>query len=232
MGADTKSGPIEAQDRYRDGRGRGAAPPVPTRELERAWQVRGCRLVAGVDEVGRGPLAGPVAAGAVILPPTWDPPWLGELRDSKQLSAPRREALAERIRTEALAFGVGVIQARRIDEVGIAMAAREAMCAALAMLSRTPEALLLDAFRLPEAELPQEAIIGGDARCSCIAAASIVAKVARDRIMAGIDRRFSGYGFARNRGYGTAEHLTALRRLGPSPIHRRSFAPVRELAGP
>jgi ribonuclease HII len=199
---------------------------VPDRCIEHNWHARGCRLVAGVDEVGRGPLAGPVVAGAVILPPG-DPVWLSWLRDSKQLSAARREALALVIKAESLAVGIGVVSAERIDELGIAPASREAMRLALVQLLPRADALLLDAFRLPESPLPQEAIIRGDAVCSAIAAASIVAKVARDRMMETLDRRYPGYGFAHNRGYGTPEHLAALRLLGPSPIHRFSFAPLR-----
>lgn len=199
---------------------------VPDRAIEQEWRALGFRLIAGIDEVGRGPLAGPVVAAAVILPPC-DPDWLDELRDSKQLAARQRERLAGLIRREALAYGVGAAGVQRIDAIGIAPAAREAMRRALARLAVTPEALLLDAFYLDGVPQPQEAIVRGDGRCSAIAAASIVAKVARDAMMDALDRRFPGYGFARNRGYGTAEHLAALERLGPSPVHRRSFAPLR-----
>jgi ribonuclease HII len=212
-------------------RARPARCPGPDRAAEREWQALGFRLIAGIDEVGRGPLAGPVVAAAVVLP-CRDPAWLGELRDSKELTASERELLAGLIRREALAYGIGAVSAQRIDAIGIAPAAREAMRRALARLAVTPEALLLDAFHLDGVPQPQEAIIRGDSRCSAIAAASIVAKVARDAMMDALDRRFPGYGFARNRGYGTAEHLAALERLGPSPIHRRSFAPLRTwLAG-
>ncbi len=199
---------------------------MPDRAIEQEWRALGFRLIAGIDEVGRGPLAGPVVAAAVILPPC-DPAWLGELRDSKQLSAQQRKRLAELIRREAVASGVGAVSVQRIDAIGIAPAAREAMRRALARLALAPDALLLDAFHLDGVSQPQEAIVRGDSRCSAIAAASIVAKVARDALMDALDRRFPGYGFARNRGYGTAEHLAALERLGPSPIHRRSFAPLR-----
>jgi len=199
---------------------------APDRAIERDWQALGFRLVAGVDEVGRGPLAGPVVAAAVILPRR-DPDWLCYVRDSKLLAPAQRERLACLIRREARAYGVGVASARRIDEIGIAAAAREAMRQALTLLAITPDALLLDAFHLDGVPQPQEAIIRGDARCSAIAAASIVAKVARDRMLDGFDQRYPGYGLARNRGYATAEHLAALARLGPSPIHRRSFAPLR-----
>jgi len=199
---------------------------APDRTTEHEWQALGFPLVAGIDEVGRGPLAGPVVAAAVILPGR-DPNWLGDLRDSKQLAAAQRERLAGLIRCEAVAYGVGAVSAQRIDAIGIAPAAREAMRRALARLSVPPDALLLDAFYLDGVVQPQEAIIRGDGRCSAIAAASIVAKVARDAMMDRLDLRFPGYGFARNRGYGTAEHLAALERLGPCAIHRRSFAPLR-----
>lgn len=216
-------------------RARPARCLVPDRAAEREWRALGCRLVAGIDEVGRGPLAGPVVAAAVILP-CRDPGWLGDLRDSKQLSAAQRERLAELIRRQAVAYGVGAVSAQRIDAIGIAPAAREAMRRALRRSCVTPDALLLDAFYLDGVPQPQEAIIRGDGRCSAIAAASIVAKVARDAMMDTLEHRFPGYGFSRNRGYATAEHLAALERLGPSPIHRRSFAPLRtwpvDAAGP
>ncbi|MHB8575126.1 MAG: ribonuclease HII [Dehalococcoidia bacterium] len=207
----------------------GAERQAPTRELERAWYGRGARLVAGLDEVGRGPLAGPVVAGAVILHPRLDFNWIALLRDSNQLPEKRRDHLAERIHSEALATGIGVVSAQRIDEIGIAPASREAMTLALATLAYRPDALLLDAFPLPEVNLPQEAVIHGDATCSAIAAASIIAKVARDRMMLELEPTYPGYGFAHNRGYGTPEHLAALDQLGVCPIHRRSFAPVRRL---
>jgi ribonuclease HII len=209
-----------------------AARPVPDRVLERAWQACGARLVAGVDEAGRGPLAGPVVAAAVLLPCESENghPWLCELRDSKLLAAPKRERVFAAIRRDTVGFGVGVVPAARIDAIGIAVAAREAMRLAVNRLPYRPDVLLLDAFLLPEVPISQQAVIRGDGSSSAIAAASIVAKVARDRIMDGLDRRFPGYGFARNRGYGTAEHLAALARLGPSAVHRFSFAPVRELA--
>jgi len=206
---------------------RSAAAPVPDRARERDWQALGCTLVAGIDEVGRGPLAGPVLAAAVILPADDAPAWLACLRDSKQLSAARRETLAYSIRAEAIAWGLGIVDAAQIDAVGIAPAARRAMRAAVRALARPPDALLIDAFFLDGVCVPQEAVIHGDARCSAIAAASIVAKVARDRLMAAYDVQYPGYGFAHNRGYGTAAHLAALAARGPTPIHRRSFAPLR-----
>ena len=197
---------------------------IPSRCHEIALRAAGSRLVAGVDEVGRGPLAGPVVAGAVILP-DHDPAWLPELRDSKQLSARRRDCLAALICAEAQA-GVGVGTVAEIDALGIVPATRLAISRAISALPEPPDTLLLDAFPLPEWPGPQLAVIKGDALCSAVAAASIVAKVARDRMMDGLDACFPAYGFAHNRGYGTAEHLSALNRLGPTPVHRRSFAPV------
>jgi ribonuclease HII len=201
--------------------------PIPTRLHEFALRCQGARLVAGIDEVGRGPLAGPVVVGAVVLPDD-DPVWLPALRDSKQLSAARRKELAPLIRAGA-ACGIGAASATEIDALGIVPATRLAMRRALAQLPRLPDALLLDAFPLPDWPGLQDAVIRGDALCSGIAAASIIAKVARDRMMDSFARRHGGYGFERNRGYGTAEHLDALLRLGPCPLHRRSFAPVRRL---
>ena len=190
------------------------------------WRA-GYARIAGVDEVGRGPLAGPVVVAAVVLPPFFQADWLPLVRDSKALTAPRRERLADTIRRDALAYGVGLRSARRIDEIGLTAATREATTDALSWLCLTPDFLLLDAFLHRPTELDQIALIDGDARCASIACASIVAKVARDRMMCAQDRRFPGYGFAEHKGYGTAAHRRALIALGPSPIHRRSFAPVR-----
>jgi ribonuclease HII len=192
------------------------------------WRA-GYTRVAGVDEVGRGPLAGPVVAAAVVLPPFFEAEWLARVRDSKALTVRQRELLSEAIRRDALAYGVGLRPARVIDEIGLAGAQREAVGDALALLCVPPEFLLLDAFVHRPAALDQIALIGGDALCASIACASIVAKVARDRMLCGLDRRFPGYGLAEHKGYGTSAHRAALARLGPSPIHRRSFAPVREL---
>jgi ribonuclease HII len=191
------------------------------------WR-RGFHLVAGVDEVGRGPLAGPVLAGAVILPPRRRFDWLGYVRDSKQLSPATREVLSDCIWRDALAVGIGFVSHRDIDELGIAPTARRAMMEAIASLSRAPEYALIDFVALPDLSAPQKPIVHGDARCLSIACASIVAKVARDRMMVEEDGRYEGYGFANNKGYPTRRHLEALRRLGPCEIHRRSFAPVRE----
>ncbi|MBI1885802.1 MAG: ribonuclease HII [Chloroflexi bacterium] len=202
--------------------------PPPTFRQEAALWRQGLGLVAGVDEVGRGPLAGPVAAGAVILPPRARFPWLRRVRDSKELPPNVREELAACIWRHALAVGIGVVPHRVIDDVGIVEATRQAMLQALGELSLWPEYVLIDAVTLPTLSAPQRAIIDGDARSRSIACASIVAKVARDSLMLQEDIRHHGYGFATNKGYGTPEHLGALRRLGPCDIHRHSFAPVRE----
>ncbi|KPK46589.1 MAG: hypothetical protein AMJ77_05705 [Dehalococcoidia bacterium SM23_28_2] len=193
---------------------------------EDLW-AQGADLVAGVDEVGRGPLAGPVVAAAVLLPPLCHFPWLARVRDSKALSPARREELADCIREDAVAIGLGFIPHDLIDASGILEATRRAMLAALSDLAEAPEFVLIDALSLPRCSLPQRPIIHGDGLSLSIACASIVAKVARDHLMREADGRFSGYGFDRNKGYATREHLNALTRLGPCPIHRRSFAPVR-----
>lgn len=200
----------------------------PTFDHERTLWKQGLRLIAGVDEVGRGPLAGPVVAAAVILPPRCRFAWLADIRDSKLLLAPKREKLAEKIRAKALAVGVGVVPPHRIDALGIAPAGRLAMAEALAGLAIVPEYALIDAFALPEVDVPHHGITDGDALSLSIAAASIVAKVHRDHIMTMYDALYPEYGFAQNKGYSTAGHLEALARHGPCLIHRRSFAPVRE----
>ena len=202
---------------------------APNLAEERLQWLQDRELVAGVDEVGRGPLAGPVVAAAVILSPSSDFRWLFHVRDSKQLSPPEREELATYIWRDALAVGIGFIPHTVIDRIGIAESTRQAMLRAIGELLRRPQYLLIDALSLPACSLPHKGIIDGDARCISIASASIVAKVARDRYMQSRDRKFYGYGFARNKGYATRQHLEALRRLGPCDIHRRSFNPVREM---
>ena len=199
----------------------------PTFLFEEDLWAQGAELVAGVDEVGRGPLAGPVVAAAVILPAKASFPWLERVRDSKALLPHRREELAERIRDEATAFGIGVVPHHVVDVLGIVKATCTAMQMALGELSSLPDFVLIDAMRLPRCPLSQKAIIHGDALSLSIACASIIAKVARDRSMVEAERRFGGYGFAHNKGYATREHLDALLRLGPCAIHRRTFAPVR-----
>lgn len=188
--------------------------------FERKYGQSGVALVCGIDEVGRGPLAGPVVAGAVILPP--DSPVL-YLNDSKQLSAKKREELYDVIMDNAVAVGLGYASPERIDEINILQATYEAMREAIGRLAARPDVLLNDAVTIPQVDIRQIPIIKGDAKSVSIAAASIVAKVTRDRMMEQYDEVFPGYGFAQNKGYGSGEHIAALKRLGPTPIHRRSF---------
>jgi ribonuclease HII len=188
---------------------------------KRAWES-GARRVAGVDEVGRGSLFGCVVAAAVILDPAYR---VRGLRDSKLLLPERREVLAQRIREHAVAWAVAAVDAARIDQINIYQASRAAMRDAVMGLAPTPDHLLIDALEI-ECELPQDAIIHGDALSASIAAASILAKVERDRVMCEWDAVFPQYGLASHKGYGTPKHLAALRELGPTPLHRQSFAPV------
>jgi len=196
---------------------------------ERGAQEKGARSVAGIDEAGRGPLVGPVVAAAVILPRDADLPGLD---DSKKLTAQNRERLHDAIRGLAEGVGVGQASAREIDEHNIYRASQLAMERAVAALPRPPDHLLLDAMRLPScSHIPQDRIVHGDALSASVAAASIVAKVTRDRLLLELDAKFPMYGFARHKGYGTAEHLEALRLHGPCPEHRRSFGPVAAVVG-
>ena len=201
------------------------AGPRPTWRTERALWREGRGRVAGVDEVGRGPLAGPVVAGAVVLPFT-RARWAAGLRDSKLLSAGVREELAAELR-DRCDWAIGVVSAQVIDQLGIAPATRLAMRRAVLALGEPADALIVDGRETVECPLEQLALVDADAHCKSVAAASIVAKVARDRMMVELDRRFPGYGLAQNKGYGSAEHLRALRTLGYSTVHRLSFAPVR-----
>lgn len=188
---------------------------------KRAWQS-GARLVAGVDEVGRGSLFGCVVAAAVILDPAYR---VRGLRDSKLLLAERREVLAQRIREHCIAWAVAAVDAARIDQINIYHASRAAMREAVIQLAPAADHLLIDAMKI-DCELPQKPIIHGDALSASIAAASILAKVERDRIMCEWDAVFPAYGLASHKGYSTPKHLAALRELGPTPLHRQSFAPV------
>ncbi|MBI4498984.1 MAG: ribonuclease HII [Chloroflexi bacterium] len=201
---------------------------VPTLDHEQALWQAGYRSVAGVDEAGRGPLAGPVVAAAVALPVNASLPWLAQVRDSKQLTPRQRAVLAERIQAEALAVGVGILESEAIDAVGIRVASLQAMGLALARLRPAPDFALVDGRDRLDLELPHTPVVRGDARCVSVAAASIVAKVTRDRIMEDLDGRYPDWGFARHKGYPTAEHLALLATRGPTPVHRRSFLPVRE----
>ena len=177
-------------------------------------------LICGIDEAGRGPLAGPVVAGAVILPKDCE---ILYLNDSKKLSPAKREALYEEIMEKAEAVGVGMASPARIDEINILQATYEAMREAVDNLGVTPELLLNDAVTIPDVSIPQVPIIKGDAKSVSIAAASIIAKVTRDRLMVQYDEILPGYGFARHKGYGSKDHIEAIRRLGPTPIHRQTF---------
>ena len=176
--------------------------------------------ICGIDEVGRGPLAGPVVAGAVILPKDCD---ILYINDSKKLSAAKREELYDVIMEKAVAVGIGMASPQRIDEINILQATYEAMREAISKLSVKPDVLLNDAVKIPQVDIRQVPIIKGDAKSVSIAAASIVAKVTRDRLMEEYDKVLPGYGFASNKGYGSAEHIAALKEIGPSPIHRQSF---------
>ncbi len=187
--------------------------------MSEGWQC-------GIDEVGRGPLAGPVVAAAVILDPARP---IEGLADSKALSARRRDLLFEQICTHAVAWAVGRAEVAEIDQLNILQASLLAMQRAVAGLSPVPVSALVDGNRLPQLPCPGRAIVGGDAIEPCISAASIVAKVLRDREMVAMDDRYPGYGLAQHKGYPTAQHLAALRTLGVSPIHRRSFGPVRRI---
>jgi ribonuclease HII len=218
--------PFPAPPRERRSR-RGSRPVAPDWEHERLLIAGGHSPIAGVDEAGRGPLAGPVVAAAVILPPDLALPGL---TDSKLLAEPEREALFERIVVEALAIGVGEIPPDRIDAINILRATHEAMAAALAALPSPAAYALVDGLPVTGLPCPHRAVVRGDSRCVSIAAASIVAKVTRDRMMHRLDALHPGYGLARNKGYPTPDHLAALRRLGPCPLHRRSFRPVSEAA--
>jgi ribonuclease HII len=197
---------------------------------DQLWAQGFCR-VAGLDEAGRGAWAGPVVAAAVILPPG-EPELMTDLagvRDSKRLTAARREAMLELIQEHAVALGVGAVPADEIDFLGIVPATRKAMHLALQKLVPPADCLLIDYLLLPDISLPQQSWPKGDARVLSIAAASIVAKVSRDRIMVDLEADLSGYGFAQHKGYGTPQHRAALAALGPSAVHRLSFAPLRQL---
>ncbi len=196
-----------------------------TWRYEEETRARGFARVAGADEVGRGALCGPVVACAVILPPDFDATGID---DSKRLTARRREALSERIRRDAISCVLGTSDVGEIDSLNILQATYLALRRAVDGLDPAPEALLVDALRIPGVLVPQTPIVKGDAQSVSIAAASIVAKVARDAMMREWDRRFPGYGLARNMGYGSADHREAIRRLGPSAIHRRSFRGTSE----
>ncbi|MCI5741318.1 MAG: ribonuclease HII [Lachnospiraceae bacterium] len=176
--------------------------------------------ICGIDEVGRGPLAGPVVAGAVILPKDCE---ILYINDSKKLSAKRREELYDIIMEQAVATGIGMVSPQRIDEINILQATYEAMREAISKLSVTPDILLNDAVTIPQVDIPQVPIIKGDAKSISIGAASIIAKVTRDRLMEEYEKIMPEYGFASNKGYGSGAHIEAIKKYGPSPIHRMTF---------
>ncbi len=201
----------------------------PSFTEEKILEAQGYQCIAGIDEAGRGSLAGPVVAAAAILPCHIDTPWLNQVKDSKQLSPAKREMLFHHIHEAAISISIGVVHHKIIDAEGIIKATRLAMKLAIGQLSSPPEFLLIDYMRLPEVPLPQKGITNGDSLCFSIACASIIAKVSRDHIMRELDGTYPGYGLAQHKGYGTKGHLACLRRLGPTPIHRQSFKPVKDM---
>lgn len=218
---DTRSGVqalIRRSEKQREALEKETARIYQLQQYERDYENEG--LICGIDEVGRGPLAGPVVAGAVILSKNCE---ILYLNDSKQLSAEKREQLYDVILEHAVAVGIGIVSPQRIDEINILQATYEAMRQAIEKLNPQPAVLLNDAVRIPQVAIQQVPIIKGDAKSVSIAAASIVAKVTRDRMMEQYEEVFPGYGFARNKGYGSKEHIEALQTMGPTAIHRRSF---------
>ena len=204
---------------------------TPSFAEEKLLEAQGYQRIAGIDEAGRGALAGPVVAAAVILPCHVDAPWLTQVRDSKQLSPATRELLFHHIHEVAISVGIGMAPNEVVDTQGIIKATRLAMKLAIDQLLPPPQSLLIDYMLLPEVLLPQKGITNGDCLCFSIACASIMAKVTRDQLLIELDRIYPGYGLAQHKGYGTKKHLACLRRLGPSPIHRQSFKPVKDLVG-
>ena len=202
-----------------------SAAPLDTLKFEKTAYNNGFTYVAGIDEAGRGPLAGPVMAAAVILPAGL---LITGVDDSKKLTPDKREKLFEIIMAQALSVGVGFMTPADIDRINILQATRRAMLAAVQQLSPQPDYLLIDGISTIDSAVPQKTIIKGDSLSLSIAAASIIAKVTRDRLMIEMDSKYPGYGFAGHKGYGSAAHLDAIRRLGPSPIHRLTFGGVKE----
>ncbi len=199
----------------------------PNLDEEDKLRSQGYELIAGIDEAGRGALAGPVVAAAVILPHQASLPWFERVRDSKKLNPTERGSLFELIQKEAVAVGTGIVPSQVIDSVNILRATKLAMMQAVEKLPEQPTFLLIDRITLPQCPIAQRGITRGDESCLSIACASIIAKVTRDRVMQEFERIHPGYGFALHKGYGTREHMSCLQKLGPSPIHRLYFAPVR-----
>ena len=202
---------------------------MPSFGEEKTLETQGYRYIAGVDEAGRGALAGPVVAAAVILPLNTNLPFIYQVRDSKKLTPRKREYLFHLVRESAVTVGVGMSDFDIIDTLGIVTATHLAMKSAIEQLSPPADYVLVDYLRLPEINLPQKGITHGDDLSYSIACASIIAKVSRDRLMMKLDEEYSGYGLANHKGYGTKKHEECLRRLGPCPIHRKTFSPVREM---
>lgn len=229
LAADERKGVQKLLEQYYRRQEKEAAEKI---RYQRMWQyennlrMKGFQLIAGIDEVGRGPLAGPVVAAAVILP---ENAVLTGLNDSKQLSLSKRERLYLEIKETALAIGIGIVPPEEIDRLNIYQATIAAMEQGLQQLNPQPDFVLIDAMTVKNSPLPQKSIIKGDAKSVSIAAASVIAKVTRDHLMAEYDKEFPGYGFAKNAGYGTAEHLSGLAAQGVTPIHRKSFSPVKEM---
>jgi ribonuclease HII len=206
-----------------------ALSQFPNLDEEDKLKSQGYEFIAGIDEVGRGALAGPVVASAVILPHPAKLSWFGLVRDSKELDSRKRVSLFDLITKEAIAVGVGIVSPQVIDSINILKATRLAMMQAVEKLPKQPTFLLIDRITLSQCPIPQIGITRGDKSCLSIACASIVAKVTRDRIMEELDIMYPGYGFAQHKGYGTGRHISCLQKLGPSPIHRLYFAPVRNI---
>ena len=204
-----------------------SAAPLDTLKFEKAAYTSGYRYVAGIDEAGRGPLAGPVMAAAVILPAGLS---IIGVDDSKKLTHGKREKLFDIIMARAISVGIGIMTPAEIDRINILQATRRAMLAAVGQLSPQPDCLLIDGISTIDSALLQKTIIKGDSLSLSIAAASIIAKVTRDRFMIEMDAKYPGYGFAGHKGYGSAAHMAAIRILGPSPIHRLTFGGVKEYA--
>jgi len=202
--------------------------PVLTEEI--LCHSQGYHLIAGVDEVGRGCLAGPVVASAVIMPHDKHPGWYKQVRDSKLLTPERREYLSACIHDVAVSIGTGVVEPCVIDSRGMTVAVRSAMKLAVGNLLPQPEYVLIDYMTVPMISLPQKGVENGDTLCFSIACASIVAKVFRDHLMVELDKKYPGYDLARHKGYGTENHVACLRKLGPSPVHRFLFQPVKDAA--
>ena len=220
---DYKSGGLISRIYFRD------TSQPPNLDWEKRLKAQGYELIAGIDEAGRGALAGPVVAAAVILPRCGYLPWFKLVRDSKEISSKKRETLFPLIRGEVTAVGVGIVSEKIIDATNILKATQLAMKQAVEKLPGQPHFLIIDRLTLPHCSIPQEGITRGDKLCLSIACASIVAKVTRDHLMEQLDEIYPGYDFARHKGYGTRRHVSCLQRLGPSPIHRLSFAPVKTM---